>query len=49
MHMTFRKKHIAGIGAVAVAVVYGLTRWHGNSEDTDEPVPGTTDQTPTDH
>lgn len=36
MHMTFRKKHIAGIAAVAVAVAYSLTRLRGHSEDTGE-------------
>jgi hypothetical protein len=48
MHMTFRKKHIAGIAAVAVAVAYGLTRWRGNSEDIGEQAPITEYQTPTD-
>lgn len=46
--MTFRKKHVAGIAAVAVAVAYGLTRWRGSSEDRDEQAPGTEYQTPAD-
>jgi hypothetical protein len=46
--MTFRKKHIAGFVAVAVAVAYGLIRWRGNSEDIDEQAPATEYQTPAD-
>jgi hypothetical protein len=48
MHMTFRKKHIAGIAAVGVAVAYALTSWRGNSEDIDEQAPATEHQAPTD-
>jgi hypothetical protein len=48
MDMTFGKKYIAGIAAVAVAVTYGLTRWRGTSEHLDEQAPVTEHQTPAD-
>jgi hypothetical protein len=44
--MTLRKKHVAGIAAVAVAVAYGLTRLRGNSKDVDEQAPDTDYRTP---
>jgi hypothetical protein len=43
--MTLRKKHVAGIAAVAVAVVYGLTRLRSNSKDVDD-APDTDYRTP---
>jgi hypothetical protein len=49
MDMTVRKKYIAGIGAVAVAVTYGLTRWRGNFDDSDDQAPVTEYQTPADN
>jgi hypothetical protein len=46
--MAFPKKHIVGIGAIAVAVAYAFTGWHSNSEDSDKQASTTEYRTSTD-
>jgi hypothetical protein len=46
MDMNFNKKSLAGIGAVAIAAVYGLVRWQSGADDASEEVTVTEEQVP---
>lgn len=44
--MNFNKKSLAGVGAVAIAAVYGLVHWQSGADDDSEEVTVTEEQVP---